>query len=243
MQTRNTRVFLAGLLLAGAAGATQVIFGSDNYQMEAHELRWRGHSASFQRVSTLASYLNNGAANIGEETVSEIVAATRDGMTLVYTDSPGEQIGFVDITDPANPVADGVIALGGEPTSVDVLGNQYALVAINTSDDFVNTSGELVVVDITTREVVGSVALGGQPDSVKISPDGKYVAIAIENERDEDVEVDGVEGGLPQLPAGYLAIVDIVGMNPTNWVRRDVDLTGLASYGSDDPELELVDIN
>lgn len=164
-------------------------------------------------------------------------------MTLVYTDSPGEQIGFVDITDPANPVADGVIALGGEPTSVDVLGNQYALVAINTSDDFVNTSGELVVVDITTREVVGSVALGGQPDSVKISPDGKYVAIAIENERDEDVEVDGVEGGLPQLPAGYLAIVDIVGMNPTNWVRRDVDLTGLASYGSDDPELELVDIN
>jgi len=190
-----------------------------------------------------ANYRNNGAANIGETTVSEIIAATRDGKTLVYTDSPGEQISFVDITNPAKPEPTGVVPLDGEPTSVDVLANKYALVAVNTSVDFVNPSGKLVVVDIMTRAIVGSVDLGGQPDSVKISPDGKYVAIAIENERDEEVEVDGVEGGLPQLPAGYLAIVDIIGMNPANWMRRDVNLTGLASYGSDDPEPEFVDVN
>ena len=77
---------------------------------------------------------NNGAANIGKTTVSEIIAATRDGKTLIYTDSPGEQIGFVDITNPANPIPTGVLAMGGEPTSVDVLGNNYALVAVNTSE-------------------------------------------------------------------------------------------------------------
>ena len=242
MQKKNTGIFLAGLLIAGAAVTAQIAFGGDD-RRPANDLRKRGLNVSFQRVSTLANYRNNNAANIDETTVSEIIAATRDGKTLVYTDSPGKQIGFVDITDPANPVPDGIVTLDGEPTSVDVLANKYALVAVNTSANFVNTSGKLVIVDIATRTIVGSVDLGGQPDSVKISPDGKYVAIAIENERDEGVEVDGVEGGLPQSPAGYLAIVDIIGVNPTNWVRRDVSLTGLASYGGNDPEPEFVDVN
>jgi hypothetical protein len=243
MQTNNTGIFLVGLLLAGAAAVAQLAFGQDETQKPANDLSRRGHTASFQRVATLANYRNNGADNFDQTTVSEIVAATRDGKMLVYTDSPGRQIGFVDITDPTHPVPAGVVALEGEPTSVDVLDNKYALVAVNTSADFVNTSGELVVVDVTTRAIASSINLGGQPDSVKISPDGRYAAVAIENERDEDVEVDGVEGGLPQLPAGYLAIVDIKGIDPTSWVRRDVNLTGLASYGSDDPEPEFVDIS
>jgi hypothetical protein len=241
MRKNKTGIFLISLLLVGAAAVARIAFGQDEHRTSSNDLR--SHRASFQRVATLANYRNNVAANIGETTVSEIIATTHDGNTLVYTDSPGKQIGFVDITNPANPLPDGIVALDGEPTSVDVLANKYALVAVNTSADFVNTSGKLVVVDIATRAIVGSIDLGGQPDSVKISPDGKYIAIAIENERDEGVEVDGVEGGLPQLPAGYLAIVDIIGANPANWVRRDVNLTGLASYGSDDPEPEFVDVN
>lgn len=242
MQKRNTSVFLAGLLIAGAASTIPIASGSDNLWMKAHELRSRFHDASFQRVSTLANYRNND--EIGEETVSEIIAATRDGKTLVYTDSPGNQIGFVDITDPTNPLPAGVFdKLGGEPTAVDVLGNKYALVSVNTSESFTDPSGKLVVVDIDKRSIVGEIDLGGQPDSLKISPDGRFAAIAIENERDEDVMIDGVEGGLPQLPAGFLAIVDIIGTTPANWVRRDVDLTGLASFAPEDPEPEFVDIN
>lgn len=38
-----------------------------------------------------------------EETSAEIIAATEDGMTLVYTDSPAGSVGFIDITDPAAP--------------------------------------------------------------------------------------------------------------------------------------------
>jgi hypothetical protein len=55
---------------------------------------------SFQRVGTFANYRS---APIGDETVSEIVAAVADGKTLVYTDSPRGTIGFIDITDPSSP--------------------------------------------------------------------------------------------------------------------------------------------
>ena len=73
-----------------------------------------------------------------------------------------------------------------------------ALVAVNTSTDFVNVSGNLVVVDIATRTIVETIALGGQPDAIAVSPDGAYAAVAIENERDEDLG----DGAPPQAPAG-----------------------------------------
>jgi hypothetical protein len=81
------------------------------------------------------------------------------------------------------------------PTSVDVLQNRYALVTADTSASKTDPSRRLVVVDIDRRTVVTELDLGGQPDSAKISPDHRYLAIAIENERDEEVEVGGVKAG------------------------------------------------
>ena len=51
-------------------------------------------------------------------TSAEIVAASGDGMTLVYTDSPNKAVGFIDIADPAAPAALGSLAFDGEPTAV-----------------------------------------------------------------------------------------------------------------------------
>jgi hypothetical protein len=171
------------------------------------------------------------------ETAAEIVAASEDGMTLVYTNSPRGEIGFVDITNPTTPVALGALAMGGEPTSVTVLG-AYALVAVNTSTNFVTTSGQLVVVDIARRAVVTRLALPGQPDSVARSKDGKYVAVVIENQRNEALG----NGAPPQLPAGALVVVDVAG-SPASWRTRTVNLTGLATLFPTDPEPEYVDIN
>lgn len=201
----------------------------------------RGSKASFNRIATLPNFINND--DPAAQTVSEIVSATADGRLLVYTDSPREQIGFVDITDPRLPISAGTLAVGGEPTSVAVLGNELALVAVDTSASFTDTSGNLTVVDVRTRTVRGTIPLGGQPDSIAISPDGRYAAIAIENERDEDLEVEGGDGGLPQSPAGYVVIVDVTGPLPADWGMRSVQLNGLASYGIDDPEPEFIDIN
>ena len=85
---------------------------------------------------------------------------------------------------------------------------------------------------------------GGQPDAVAVSPDGKYVAIAIENERDEDLEDGGLDGGLPQLPAGFLVIIDSYKADPNDWTMHVVDLTGLDGLDTpQDPEPEYVDFN
>lgn len=192
----------------------------------------------FQRIASFSVYLNT---DLNEETVAEIVAVSDDGNTLVYTDGEFGGIGLVDITDPADPLPGGFVALSGEPTSVSVK-DPYALVGVNTSVSFENPSGHLAVVDVESGVVVVEIDLGGQPDAVKVSPDGRYAAVAIENERDEDITVDGVEGGLPQLPAGYLAVVDLVD-EPADWTVRTVDLTGLADYAPSDPEPEFVDVN
>ncbi len=193
----------------------------------------------FNRVATFAVCNQVGAScESADTTAAEIVAASTDGMTLIYSNSPKGEVGFVDITDVKTPKALGALGLGGEPTSVTVLGTQ-ALVAVNTRADFVNVSGKLVVVDIATRKELASIALPGQPDSVAVSKDGKYIAVVIENERDETVN----KGAMPQLPAGSLVIVDAAGA-PSTWKTRTVSLTGLdGMLYPTDPEPEYVDIN
>ncbi len=188
----------------------------------------------FQRIATIPVFLNT---DVDLETVAEIVDATDDGKTLVYTDSETENLGFVDISSPKNPVADGVVALGGEPTSVAVRG-RYALACINTSVDIINTSGDLKVVDINSRTIVRTIPLGGQPDSIAVSPNDRYAAICIENERDEDLG----SGEPPQAPPGFVVIVDLVGA-PANWSTRKVDLVGVPDLYPSDPEPEYVAIN
>lgn len=171
--------------------------------------------------------------------VAEILAATPDGRTVVYTDSGTEEVGFVDVTRPAAPRSLGTVAVDGEPTSVAVTRDgRYALVAVDTSPSFTEPSGELVVLDVRRRTVLTSLDLGGQPDAVALSPDGAFAAIAIENQRDEDLG----DGSPPQLPAGFLSVVELTGA-PSSWVADAVALTNLtgAAFPSD-PEPEFVDI-
>lgn len=188
----------------------------------------------FRRIATFPVFENT---DIDQETVAEIVTADADGNLLIYTDGKGDALGFVDISNPAKPAAAGSLAMGGEPTSVSVA-HGYALAAVNTSEDFVNTSGVLQIVDLNTRAIVRSMDLGGQPDSVAVSPDGRYAAVAIENERDEDLG----DGAPPQAPAGFLVIVDLTG-GVADWSLRQVALTGLADLFPEDPEPEFIDIN
>src|SRR3546814_21186714 len=81
--------------------------------------------------------------------------------------------------------------------------------------------------------------LGGQPDSTAVAPDGSFVAVAIENERDEDLN----DGAIPQMPAGHLAILKLNGGVPDCASLMQVDVTGPADIAPEDPEPEFVDIN
>ncbi|MET1415812.1 esterase-like activity of phytase family protein [Roseibium sp. HPY-6] len=195
----------------------------------------------FERINTYPVYktLPDGADK-ATETVAEIIYASKDGRTLAFTDSPGDSIVFVNAANPLNIQPMARVDLGGEPTSVAV-GDKAAYAGVNTSEDFINASGHLAVIALNEMGVTAKCDAKGQPDSVAISPDRKFVAIAIENERDEDLN-DGV---IPQMPAGHLAVFDLDENGvPTNCdAVRIVDLTGLAEVAPTDPEPEFVSIN
>ena len=194
---------------------------------------------NFNRIASFPVVRNMEAgADTNRESSPEIIAATADGLTLVYTDSPLGVLGLIDLTDPTSPAPLGAIDLGGEPTSVVVIGTT-AFVGINTSQSYTAPSGALHAYDIAAKSLLASCSLGGQPDSVAVAPDGSFVAVAIENERDEDLN-DGV---IPQLPAGGLALVNVNDGSLDCITMRNVDLTGLAEIAGSDPEPEFVDIN
>ncbi len=194
---------------------------------------------TFNRIASFPTPLNMAEGeDISRETSAEIITVTGDGMTLVYSDSPLGVIGLIDIADPANPQPMGNIALDGEPTAVSALGDTV-FVGINTSSSYTEPSGHLLHIDLATGEAVADCDLGGQPDSTAVAPDGSFVTVAIENERDEDAG----DGRVPQMPAGYVAIVPLEDgmMNCDGLIKADI--TGLAGIAAEDPEPEFVDVS
>ncbi|MBO0904446.1 esterase-like activity of phytase family protein [Jiella sonneratiae] len=198
-----------------------------------------GAEQSFHRIASFPVASNLPAdRDPNTPTSSEIVTASQDGMTLIYSDSPAGGIGMIDIADPKAPKPAGFIAMQGEPTSVAVAGGDV-LVGVNTSESFKNPSGRLAVVSLAEKKEIASCDLGGQPDSVAVSKDGKFAAVAIENERDEDLN----DGALPQMPAGYVTVFDLKDGAPECGSMKKVEMTGLSDIGGDDPEPEFVDFN
>ncbi len=212
--------------------------------------------SAFTRTATYPVYQNVPAGvDPALPTVAEISAASADGRTVVYTDALGKRIGFLDVSDPGAPVGLGTVDLAtlghadDQPTSVSIVGGYVLVVIDETGGDFVNPKGRLDVLRLDDRTRVASIDLGGQPDSIAISPDGKYAAIAIENQRNEDVEVDGVEGGIPQAPAGFVQVVKLTASKPSSWKAQPVSLTDRKAasiledagiFGATDPEPEYV---
>jgi len=193
----------------------------------------------FNRVASFATPDNMAAGeDRARESSAEIIAASEDGLTLAYTDSPLGVVGLIDITDPAAPKPLGTVAVGGEPTTALFAGNRI-FAAVNTSESFTAPSGKLVTIDPAARTVIAECDLGGQPDAVARAKDGSFLAIAIENERDEELN----DGAIPQPPAGFVVTVPLAdGAADCAGLRR-IGLTGLAAVAPEDPEPEFLDVN
>ena len=194
------RLILALLLLSLLNACQSVVTQpTDRYSMQA---MFRAQTP-FAKVASFAVCQQTSCSE-SRITSAEILAVSKDGMTLIYTDSPRNSIGFLDITDPALPRSLGRLTMPGEPTSVATNEN-YALVVVTLPKQAEQPAGALVVVDLATQQIVNQLPLTGQPDSIAISPDNNYLAIAIENERDFRVN----NGDMPQYPAGEVMIFDI----------------------------------
>ena len=119
---------------------------------------------AFNRIATFPVASNLPAdADKSKATSSEIITASEDGNTLVYSDSPYGAVGFIDITDPKAPKAGGIVKIDGEPTSVAVAGAKV-LAGVNTSESKAKPSGNLTVIDLASRAIEKTCDLGGQPD-------------------------------------------------------------------------------
>lgn len=194
---------------------------------------------TFNRIATFATPDNMAEGeDRARETSAEIISASEDGNTLVYTDSPLGVIGLVDITDPAAPKALGNIDVGGEPTTAVYIGaNIFA--GVNTSENFTAPSGKLVTVDPATKAITAECDIGGQPDAVAKAPDGSFIAIAIENERDEDVN----DGEIPQAPSGFVVKIPVADGVADCAGLVKIEVTGLSALAPDDAEPEYLDVN
>ncbi|MEI4485272.1 esterase-like activity of phytase family protein [Frigidibacter sp. MR17.14] len=194
---------------------------------------------TFNRIASFPVTKNMAAGeDTARATSAEIISASEDGMTLVYSDSPLGVLGFVDITDPRDPKPLGNVAMDGEPTTAVIIGDKV-FVGVDTSDSFTAPSGALRMIDLKTEQVVTSCDLGGQPDSVAKAKDDSFLAVAIENQRDEDVN----DGALPQMPAGYVVKLPLKGGAVDCAAMQKIEMTGLAEIAPEDPEPEFVDIN
>lgn len=235
--TTTAAALVAGMA-ATTAAAQETIQGSAAAAPSARlaAAGWTTPTAqeAFHRLATYPVYLNRPAGtDAAAETVAEISAISDDGRTFVHTDALARRIGFVDVTDPSAPTGLGTLDLAGlgvgehaEPTSVAVVGD-HVLVVVDTSESFTDPSGLLAVVDLGTHALVRTLDLGGQPDSIALSPDRHRAAIAIENQRDEEATPAGAdEGDLPQAPAGFVQLLDLPDpADPATWSTRAVPFT------------------
>lgn len=193
----------------------------------------------FQRVATIeAIRMLPPDRDRSRRAIAEIVAAAQDDTLLIYVDGEQRGLGFVDITDPAAPRPAGFLPMEGEPNSVATRGSR-AFAVVDTSPGKDAPSGHVAVVDIAARRIEARCELGGQPDAVTVSPDGRFLVVVIENERDERRD----QGRIPQLPPGNLTIIPLSAAGLDCGALRRVDLTGLAEIAPTDPEPEFVDVN
>ncbi|KKB13038.1 alkaline phosphatase [Devosia geojensis] len=211
---------LAAALLAGTASA-----GAEQY---------------FNRIASFPVALNTPDIEPGsQENSAEIIYATEDGMTLIYSNALVGGIGFIDITDATAPQPGGFLALDGSPTSVTVIGDK-ALVTVDTTEDFTQPSGYMSIVDIASKQIETTCDLGGQPDAIAKNHDGTIIAISMENQRDEDVN----DGAIPQLPSGNITFFDVAEGGAVDCgTMRVTDITGLADIAPEDAEPEYTDFN
>jgi hypothetical protein len=194
--------------------------------------------------------------------IAEIVTATGDGRTLLYSNASAQVVGVVDFRNPARPQHVADLPMPGEVTSVSALGDlAVATVWVDTKSEGspppAFAPGALFVIDVrnpSAPAILGRVALGWHPDSCKlVEIRGELVAvISIENEpcvvvnglvTDDDAPGDPNDAG----PAGYVQVVTLDLRNPAASNVADVRfrpavLQAAGLQYPNDPQPEFVDI-
>lgn len=194
-------------------------------------------AVNFRRIGFFPSCAQiDPACNTDVRSNAEIIDISSDSQTLVYVDSARRGLGFIDISDPTNPQPDGFMPLNQTVTSVAVRGNFALVTQILPRDDF-STNGNVAVIDIAARTITRSIELGGEPDSIAVSPDQNFAAVAVENEGNATQDPGG------ELPFGFVMIINTQNDDSALWTTQRVAINGPLTGDLNGTEPEFVDIN
>jgi DNA-binding beta-propeller fold protein YncE len=100
---------------------------------------------------------------------------------------------FIDLSDISRPRLMGHVSLKGvipggiegvSSVAIDPVGRGFAVAAILPKDAIL-TRGRIAIIDLDSRQVVGTAVTGYHPDCVIFSADGRYLTVACEGEWQE----------------------------------------------------------
>jgi len=231
--------------LATLSAALAAAFAFSNLAHSTSPAPAASHTGSFAMLTQLAV-----------DGVAEIVAATPDGMTLVYTSADAGVLGLIDIASLERPVLlprVNVQLMGlGEPTSVAISPDgRYAVVAVRLGDDVSNARrGLLRVYDITRPGAVKHVkdiTVGVGPDSLALAGEGRTLraVVAIEDE-ETDAKGDATLDGQRPGHIDVVGLQDLYGGRSTGVQTIELVTALQAAEGvvyPDDPQPEFVSID
>lgn len=202
MHRRRLAAVLAGTLVAGSFAVAST---PANARSESRRPTAPAEPAiPGVRFDELGRY-STGAAT-GDETAAEIVAVDDN---LLYVLSIGK-VDLVNISDPANPVKVGEIALPTDPTSVAV---HDGLVAVSLPGTPRTSPGTVQFFRGGVR--VGEVTVGALPDMVTFSPDGKRLVVANEGEPSSYGQPDSID------PEGSITVIETKNLEEKNLRKRN----------------------
>jgi len=187
--------------------------------------------------------------------VAEIIAATPNGKTLVYTNAVGGELGIINITNPGRPKLVKTINVQkngiGEPTSVAITADgKYAVVAVRLGDDLNHANNGMVrvynIANLNNISLVKEVSVGIGPDAVALAG-SKTTLRAVVAIEDEETNAEG-DAAIPGVRPGRIDVVgleDLYGAASTGVQSLDLvaALTEAGAAYPADPQPEFVAIN
>lgn len=178
--------------LSAIAAATLVACGSDNNTTPAVSA---SETTSIARLSTYNSGVYDASA-------AEIPAYDPISQRLFVVNAQAGAIDVLDLSDPENPVLEqtlttNALRAGSVVNSVAVANG---ILAVAVEDATKTNPGLAAFYSTETLALLGSVAVGAQPDMIVFTPDGTKALTANEGEPSDDYQID---------PEGSVSIIDL----------------------------------